>query len=159
VSLTGTVCGQAVNFTTTAGQLIQLSRRSLSFPLEEITTILVKDDPSDFSPHLPEYYDDFSLLFNVAFEESGPKLEVQSGDFSVETGLLVACGFGSLGFRPGPARVVIESVEGEPSGRMRMSVSNISVLGFDPAYGKMDLPVCEGTVSVTLEGDYSHNPG
>ncbi|HKO91339.1 MAG TPA: hypothetical protein VJU61_09315, partial [Polyangiaceae bacterium] len=71
MSLTGIVCGQAVNFSTTAGRLIQLSRSSLLFPLEEITTVLVKDDPSDFSPHLPEYFDDFSLLFNVALEEGG----------------------------------------------------------------------------------------
>jgi hypothetical protein len=73
--------------------------------------------------------------------------------------MLAACGFGSLVLGPGPARVAIESIDGAPSGRMRMSVTNLSVLGFDPAYGKMTVPVCQGTVSVTLEGEYSHDPG
>lgn len=159
ISLTGTVCGQDVSFTTTAGQVIRLSRRSLTLPLEEITAIIVKDDPSNASIQLPEYFENFGLLFNVALEQTGPTLEVQSGEYALETGMLVACGFGSLGFRPGPAHVAIESVEGDSSGQIRMSVSDIPVLGFDPAYGQTTLPQCEGTVSVTLEGAYSHNPG
>jgi hypothetical protein len=159
LTLTGTVCGQNVSFSTRAGQVIELSRRSLLYPLEEITTILITEEPTDYDIVLPDYFEDSGILFNVALEESGPTLEVQSGEYTLETGMLIACGFGSLLFRPDPARVAIERVEGDYSGQIRMSVSDIPVLGFDPAYGKTTVPACEGTVSVTLEGPYSHNPG
>lgn len=159
VSLTGTVCGQSVSFSTTAGQVIVLSRRSLSYPIDEITAVTVKDDASDAAVYLPEYFEDFGFLFNLGLTERGPTLSVQSGEFALETGMLAACGFGSLGFRAGTARVAIESVEGDFEGSLRMTVSDIAVLGFDPAYGKTQLSVCDGTVTVTLAGAYSHDPG
>lgn len=159
VSLTGTVCGQSVSFSTTAGQLIRLSRRSLLYPIDEITAVTVKDDPSDGAVDLPDYFEDFGFLFNLGLTARGPTLSVQSGEFELETGMLAACGFGSLGFRAGTAGVAIESVEGDFEGSLRMTVSNIAVLGFDAAYGRTQLPVCDGTVSVTLAGSFSHDPG
>jgi hypothetical protein len=86
-------------------------------------------------------------------------LSVETGDYQVDKGLFVACGFGSLGFARGMAHVAIESVAGEPTGQIRMTVSNLQVLGFDEAFGKTAVPPCQGSVSVTLEGAYSHDPG
>ena len=159
LALNGTACGHSVSFSTHAGQLIELSRTSLLHPLDEVSTITVKDDPSDFAPDLSDYFESFGLLFNVSLADTGPALGVEAGDYEVDKGLFVACGFGSLGFKPGMAHVAIESVDGEPTGQLRMTVSNLQVLGFDEAFGKTSVPPCEGSVSVTLEGAYSHDPG
>jgi hypothetical protein len=148
-----------MSFSTRAGQLIQLSRTSQLQPIDEISTFLVKDDPSDFAPDLSDYFDSFGLLFNVALADAGPTLAVNAADYEVDKGLFVACGFGSLGFARGMAHVAIESVNGGTTGQIRMTVSNLQVLGFDDAFGKTTVPPCEGVVSVTLEGDYSHDPG
>jgi len=118
----------------------------------------MKDDPSDYSANLPDYFDDFALLFNVVLER-GPELEVQTNDYPVEQGMLVACGFGSLAFGNGTAHVSIESLQGDPSGRIRISISELPVAGFDPSFGKINVPACAGSVAVTLEGTFEHDPG
>ena len=159
LTLSGTACGHSLSFSTHAGQLIELSRSSLLIPHDQITTITVKDDPSEYDPDLPDYFESFGLLFNVSLADTGPTLGVHAGDYEVDKGLFVACGFGSLGFAAGMADVAIESVDGEPAGQIRMTVSNLQVLGFDEAFGKTSVPPCEGSVSVTLEGAYSHDPG
>jgi hypothetical protein len=152
------VCGESKSLSTTAGQLIKLSRNSLFAPIEEITTFTLRDDPSDVAATLPDYFDDFALLFNVVLE-SGPELQVQTADYPMEKGMLVACGFGSLALGSGMAHVSIESLEGAPSGRIRISMSGLPVTGFDPSFGKINVPPCSGSVAVTLEGTFDHDPG
>lgn len=158
LTLQGTVCGESKSLSTTAGQLIKLSRSSLLAPIDEITTFTLKDDPSDYAATLPDYFDDFSLLFNVVLER-GPELEVQTADYPVEKGMLVACGFGSLVLGSGLAQVSIENLAGAPSGQVRISISELPVSGFDPSFGKLNVPACTGSVAVTLEGTFEHDPG
>jgi hypothetical protein len=138
--------------------LLGFSRTSLTEPPAEIRTIFLSDDPSDYSPVIPDYFDDWGFLFNVVLE-TGLMLEVATSTQQLETGAVFACGFGSLALSPGPVSIAIESVTGAREGEISITLSDIAVAGYTEEYGVIELPACDGTVEITINGAYEHDPG
>ncbi len=156
-TLSGTACGQPLQLTANAGSLLRLSRSSLTDPLEQVTSMTLMDNPVNVAPILPDYFSDFGFLFNVELE-TGPELIVGESTHALQSGLLAACDFGTLALAPGSIEFSITSLD-QTAQQISITLSNLSVAGFSEEYGRTDVPTCDGTVQITVEGAYMHDPG
>lgn len=158
-TLSGTACGEDLSFTGGVAQPLRLSRAALTDPVSRVTSLTLQDDPSDAQPSLPDYFDSFDVLLNLALG-TGPELAVGSGPYALDSGVLMACDLGSLALAPGDVTISIEELSGPAGeGQIRLRLSNLNVAGFSPELGRLDVPACSGNVELTLEGAYTHDPG
>jgi hypothetical protein len=63
-----------------------------------------------------------------------------------------------LALAPGSIEFSITSLD-ETAGQISITLSNLSVAGFSQEYGGTDVPTCDGTVEISVEGNYEHEPG
>lgn len=157
LTLSGTACGQPLQLTAHAGTLLRLSRASLTQPIEQVTSFLLKDDPSNQAPNLPGYFSDFGFVFSVGLA-TGPELKMGTSTHAVESGLIAACQFGSLAFAASDVDIDIKSLSNDPQ-RISVTLSKLKVAGFSKEYGRRDVPTCEGEVMISVEGAYQYDPG
>lgn len=160
LSIKGTACGEVLDFTTTAGLVIDLGRSSLFDPIEEVTVIEFRDDPSNFSANLPEYYDEFAILFNLGLS-TGFLVTEATSEHVLSSSLVAVCGLGMLIFEPGPVKITISQLDsaGGRAGSLRLELSGLKVSGYSNEYGSSEATVCDGSVDVVLDGAFSHEPG
>lgn len=154
-TLTGTICGNPVNYSGPEGTRVLISHAPL---VKDINVFTFADTDFSSDSLSREFLKTHDVQFHVDTHDT-TTLVVGKSTLTARMGEMNICGLGTAYVKEEtPLEVSFESLEqkGNDGGRVRLRISNIIVDAADPVFGATELYRCspEGELTAEFEGEY-----